>query len=565
MSSPVTQYYYDKHTVCQVCRRPHGHDNMVVCDGCDDMYHLRCLFPPRSVAPSGPWFCPVCRPNGASIDELYWAHTPLTYKSQDPYNDAVLMTYLRAVYTGAEEDLQQLKFYCDVTDAQLRALEKRSLRCRLDPRHHDWVSVLHQYKGQSRRWVLVPPVEYRWDLIAIHHDMWGHCGVNQTTHALRGYYWRGIHGDVRKYISCCDACQKFHTPFQRDVLPCVDDYQHADVRGPMRHLHVDSCGPFELPPLAGDARRRVRHVHVLVMVDDFTKVLELATYLDPVTALPDHSSWMTCRLVFQHWFSRYGLPDAVTADNGREFSGFFPRFCGDCGVELIYTAVRSPQSNGIAERLVCSVKDILSKRANGDPEAWLSDMPATRMAVMNRRHGATQHTPQQLLFGTNMRMPLPLVRHVPEPSSVCVISAVSALDDSAAEEALAESHVDRLLSQLDSQDKRAYAAIMEQQDKLLTNVLAKLTRRLESHPVADIPVGAYVLLYDPQAGPLQFAVEGPFQYLGLDGPSGLAILQADYTGLSAEAGRRRTWKVKPNLLRRYHFPFELAQGQKDYK
>ena len=553
----LTQLHYDTATVCQVCRRPHGHDNMVLCDGCDDLFHLRCLFPPRSIAPSGPWYCPVCKPGGSSIDELYWARTPLRYKQQDPYNDAVLMTYLQYALTGDDADLSVLEYYCEVTTQALLTLEKRSRHCRLDPRHHNWVSVAHRYKGQARRWVLVPPVEYRWDLIALHHDMWGHCGVNQTTHALRGYYWRGIHSDVRLYISCCDPCQKSLTPFKKDVLPCVDDYQHADIRGPMRHIHVDSCGPFELPPFHPGSR--VRQVHVLIIAEGFIKALELAAYLDPITALPDHSSWMMCRLVFEYWFSRYGLPDVVTADNGHEFAGHFKRFCLDCGVKLINTAVRSPQSNGIAERLVETVKDILTKRINGDPVAWLADLPAARMAVMNRRHGATRHTPQEMLFGTNMRMPVPLVRHVPAPSRLDVISTLQPHESELSEEQLA--HVDLLISQLDDHDRHAYAAILEQQNKILADVIRKVTQRLETHPIADIPVGAYVLLYDPQVGALEFAADGPFQYLGLDPSTGLAVLRSDSTDMNSAAGRRRTWKVKPNLLRRYRFPFEHSLPQ----
>jgi len=47
-------------TPCCVCNDVGGHDNMVICDGCDRYFHLRCLIPPRSIVPSGDWFCPGC-------------------------------------------------------------------------------------------------------------------------------------------------------------------------------------------------------------------------------------------------------------------------------------------------------------------------------------------------------------------------------------------------------------------------------------------------------------------------------------------------------------------------
>lgn len=204
------------------------------------------------------------------------------------------------------------------------------------------------------------------------------------------------------------------------------------------------AAPFELPGLNGG---RPRHVHVLIMVDDFVKCLELAAYLNEETGMPDHSSWMTTKLTFVRWFSRFGLPDVVTTDNGTEFQGHFTRFCHDCGVTIIRTAVRSPQSNGIAERLVATVKDILTKRCTGDNMAWLSDLAATRMALMNRRHGA--YTPHQLLFGTTMRMPTPLVRHLPAVSSVFAICGdMVCMNDTDLTEAQ-EEHVGRLVQRLE--------------------------------------------------------------------------------------------------------------------
>ena len=42
---------------CFVCG--HGGEVML-CDHCDHVYHLRCLSPPLSVVPDGEWICPQC-------------------------------------------------------------------------------------------------------------------------------------------------------------------------------------------------------------------------------------------------------------------------------------------------------------------------------------------------------------------------------------------------------------------------------------------------------------------------------------------------------------------------
>ena len=40
---------------CVVCGNPQGHDNIVICDGCNRCFHLSCLVAPRSLVPGGCW------------------------------------------------------------------------------------------------------------------------------------------------------------------------------------------------------------------------------------------------------------------------------------------------------------------------------------------------------------------------------------------------------------------------------------------------------------------------------------------------------------------------------
>jgi len=46
--------------VCQFCSSPHDEDELLLCDGCDDGWHIYCLNPPLSCVPEGEWFCPKC-------------------------------------------------------------------------------------------------------------------------------------------------------------------------------------------------------------------------------------------------------------------------------------------------------------------------------------------------------------------------------------------------------------------------------------------------------------------------------------------------------------------------
>ncbi|XP_077891565.1 lysine-specific demethylase 5D-like isoform X5 [Ictidomys tridecemlineatus] len=46
--------------VCRICSRGDEDDKLLLCDGCEDNYHIFCLLPPLPEIPRGVWRCPKC-------------------------------------------------------------------------------------------------------------------------------------------------------------------------------------------------------------------------------------------------------------------------------------------------------------------------------------------------------------------------------------------------------------------------------------------------------------------------------------------------------------------------
>jgi remodeling and spacing factor 1 len=47
-------------TACRVCSKSDRPEVLLLCDDCDDAYHIECLRPALISVPDGDWFCPLC-------------------------------------------------------------------------------------------------------------------------------------------------------------------------------------------------------------------------------------------------------------------------------------------------------------------------------------------------------------------------------------------------------------------------------------------------------------------------------------------------------------------------
>ncbi|KAI3647953.1 hypothetical protein MP228_008174 [Amoeboaphelidium protococcarum] len=52
--------YSEDMSTCQICHTDDDPHQLLICDGCDQMYHLYCLEPPLSSVPMNEWFCSSC-------------------------------------------------------------------------------------------------------------------------------------------------------------------------------------------------------------------------------------------------------------------------------------------------------------------------------------------------------------------------------------------------------------------------------------------------------------------------------------------------------------------------
>ena len=59
----------DDDTACQVCAREDDDSKMLLCDECNQGYHLYCLSPQLHQIPTGDWFCPGCQKTSQHVSD----------------------------------------------------------------------------------------------------------------------------------------------------------------------------------------------------------------------------------------------------------------------------------------------------------------------------------------------------------------------------------------------------------------------------------------------------------------------------------------------------------------
>ena len=217
--------------------------------------------------------------------------------------------------------------------------------------------------------IVVPESLQQETLAKLHH---GHQGIVRCRlRAQNSVWWPGISQRIKDVIEHCSVCVKHSTPHREPLMPTVlPDYPWQSVA-------------MDLFVLNG--------VNYVVIVDYFSRYPEVIklrsttsnTVIDAVKAV----------------FSRHGIPESVRSDNGPQFSSHeFAKFAASYGFKHTTSSPYFPQSNGLAERTVQTVKNIL--KGNQDPYLAILTYRSTQLPWCGL-------SPAQLLMGRQLRTNLP--------------------------------------------------------------------------------------------------------------------------------------------------------------
>ncbi|TKJ32064.1 MAG: hypothetical protein CEE38_23710, partial [Planctomycetes bacterium B3_Pla] len=253
------------------------------------------------------------------------------------------------------------------------------------------------FSDGKERQQLIAPTKIRKEIFELAHSAptGGHMGARRMLAKIRRrYYWPCMGMDIRQWILSCDECASRNTSRLKKAK-----MRKFPVGAPMERIAMDIMGP--LP------RSTRGNKYILVVGDYFTKWIE-------AYALPNQEAKTVADVLTREFFSHYGTPMEIHADQGRNFeSAIFQEVCKIFDIRKTRTTAFHPQSDGFIERFNRTLQQMLALYTNNSQTDWDQVLPIVMAAYRATPQDTTGQSPNLLMMGREILMPLDLLAGQP--------------------------------------------------------------------------------------------------------------------------------------------------------
>ncbi|MBW0492534.1 hypothetical protein O181_032249 [Austropuccinia psidii MF-1] len=229
----------------------------------------------------------------------------------------------------------------------------------------------------------------------------GHMSEDRTRERVASTaWWPKWEKELIEYINTCERCQK-------------ENRKHAKKYGLLQHLE-EPKHPWEtinMDWVTGLVPGGKENYHAcLIIVDRFSKSMKCLPCHKEETAMD------TALLFWNNIISTCGVPKIMISHRDSKFtSEFWTNLYDILGTKLAFSIAYHPQTDGLAERMIQTMEDILrwfyayGMKYKEDEEYthdWVTLLPAVQLAYNTSKNSTTGKTPAVVEKGLHPLLPV---------------------------------------------------------------------------------------------------------------------------------------------------------------
>ena len=344
----------------------------------------------ESVTKGNPVCCSVTKDNtlvknrseDINDSHYYYISTLDAFGDEDKGNAGKLQ-YVSVDLKHIEHDQLRKEQACDdELKVLLRAQSERNATCELVLVNGLYCHICEEV---ARPFI---PISMRRRVFHLTHDIAHPSAARTVKLIIKRFFWPNMKKNITCWSKACEACQaaKVH---RHNIAPVITMVPASEKFG---SVHVDYVGP--LPHCNGSE-------YLMTAIDRYSRWVE-------AIPLPNSTAETTADCFITHWVSRFGIPESITTDRGRNFqSELFNRLLIKLGCKHYSTTSYRPEHNGIIERFHRTVKDSL--RASCKNNDWVSRLPLILLLLRTSPRSDGQPSAAEIVYGDTLRLPVDLL------------------------------------------------------------------------------------------------------------------------------------------------------------
>nr|GAT47604.1 gag-pol polyprotein [Mycena chlorophos] len=224
-------------------------------------------------------------------------------------------------------------------------------------------------------------------IISHAHSILAHLGSRKTLYYLKdNVWWKNMVEDVKAYCASCHTCAISKSSSQK---PYGLLHPLPVPQRPWQSIGIDFVGP-----LPASKNRHGQFDMITVIIDHLTSMVHL------VPTKQTYKAKDIAEVVFEHVYSKHGLPETIVSDRDSLFTSiFWSHLHALIGTKLKMSSSFHPQSDGAMERANRTIGQMLRSCISPNQKDWVTKLPTIEFALNSARSETTGFSPFYLNTG----------------------------------------------------------------------------------------------------------------------------------------------------------------------